>query len=111
MIISLGCKLQLVTKTDPMQNGHNENTGKQIRRDTWLKSSCSKMVALLLLRYRYLSELDLLTQKFTQLVGGVLWLIRDGETYVDESIKIECSDTEETGQCRTRRMFKTETLF
>ncbi|CAL1544365.1 unnamed protein product [Lymnaea stagnalis] len=45
----------------------------------------------------YLSELDLLYQDFTQLVGGVIWLLRDGASYVDESIKIECPDTEETG--------------
>ncbi|XP_046585412.1 LOW QUALITY PROTEIN: N-acetylglucosamine-1-phosphodiester alpha-N-acetylglucosaminidase-like [Haliotis rubra] len=48
----------------------------------------------------YLSELDLLTQHFTQLVGGVLWILREGEIYVDESVKIECSDTEETGTLR-----------
>ncbi|BFZ19226.1 hypothetical protein BsWGS_22265 [Bradybaena similaris] len=45
----------------------------------------------------YLSELDLVLQDFTQLVGGVVWLVRDGENYVDESKAIECSDTEETG--------------
>ncbi|XP_041377182.1 N-acetylglucosamine-1-phosphodiester alpha-N-acetylglucosaminidase-like [Gigantopelta aegis] len=45
----------------------------------------------------YLSEIDLLTQHFTQLVGGVIWLLRDGEKYVKESLKFECSDTEETG--------------
>lgn len=49
---------------------------------------------------RYLSEIDLITEDFQQLVGGVLWLIRDGKSYLDESLKIECSDTEETGrQC------------
>lgn len=45
----------------------------------------------------YLSEIDLITQDFQQLVGGVLWLIRDGKSYLEESLKIECSDTEETG--------------
>ncbi|XP_005095656.1 N-acetylglucosamine-1-phosphodiester alpha-N-acetylglucosaminidase isoform X2 [Aplysia californica] len=45
----------------------------------------------------YLSELDVLLQDFSQLVGGVLWLVRDGESYVDESAKIECPDTETTG--------------
>lgn len=47
---------------------------------------------------RYLSEIDLITQDFQQLVGGVLWLIRDGKSYLEESLKIECSDTEETGE-------------
>ncbi|XP_059156605.1 N-acetylglucosamine-1-phosphodiester alpha-N-acetylglucosaminidase-like [Physella acuta] len=45
----------------------------------------------------YLSELDLLTQDFVQLVGGVIWLVRDGVSYVEESKQIECPDTEETG--------------
>ncbi|XP_062571545.1 N-acetylglucosamine-1-phosphodiester alpha-N-acetylglucosaminidase-like [Saccostrea cucullata] len=45
----------------------------------------------------YLSEIDLITEDFQQLVGGVLWLIRDGKSYLDESLKIECSDMEETG--------------
>lgn len=47
--------------------------------------------------FRYLSELDLLSQGFVQLVGGVIWLVRDGKNYVDESKKLECSNTEETG--------------
>ena len=47
--------------------------------------------------YRYLSEIDLVAENFRQLVGGVIWLIRDGQSYVNESIHIECSDTEETG--------------
>ena len=50
------------------------------------------------LLFRYLSEIDLLTQHFTQLVGGVIWLLRDGETYIKESMEFECSDTEETGK-------------
>ena len=37
-------------------------------------------------------------QDFTQLVGGVIWLLRDGETYVDEAKKVECPDGQETGQ-------------
>ncbi|XP_071824671.1 N-acetylglucosamine-1-phosphodiester alpha-N-acetylglucosaminidase-like isoform X2 [Apostichopus japonicus] len=49
--------------------------------------------------FGYLSEEDVLdeTNPFIQLVGGVGWLIRDGEVYLDESLKAECSDTEETG--------------
>ncbi|PVD20375.1 hypothetical protein C0Q70_18529 [Pomacea canaliculata] len=45
----------------------------------------------------YLSEIDLLRFNFQQLVGGVVWLVRDGQVYVQESQKIECPDSEETG--------------
>ncbi|KAK3085444.1 hypothetical protein FSP39_003398, partial [Pinctada imbricata] len=48
----------------------------------------------------YLSEIDLIAEDFTELVGGVIWLIRDGESYIEESIDIECSDTQETGTLR-----------
>jgi len=34
---------------------------------------------------------------FIQLVSGVIWLIRNGSIYVDESKKAECRETEETG--------------
>lgn len=30
-------------------------------------------------------------------MGGVIWILKDGERYVDESIKVECRDTETTG--------------
>ncbi|ESO95068.1 hypothetical protein LOTGIDRAFT_188920, partial [Lottia gigantea] len=49
----------------------------------------------------YLSELDLITQQFKQLLGGVLWLIRDGEKYIDKSKQMECPDVEETGTIET----------
>lgn len=45
----------------------------------------------------YLSEIDLVAEQFYQLVGGVIWIIRDGKEYISESINIECQDTEETG--------------
>lgn len=44
-----------------------------------------------------MSEIDLVAEDFTQLVGGVIWVIKDGETYVQESIAAECVGTEETG--------------
>ncbi|XP_074646093.1 N-acetylglucosamine-1-phosphodiester alpha-N-acetylglucosaminidase-like [Tubulanus polymorphus] len=47
--------------------------------------------------FGYLSENDLLDYDFSNLVGGVIWLVRKGESYVDASLKAECSDTEETG--------------
>lgn len=47
----------------------------------------------------YLSEEDVLRKEnpFLQLVSGVVWLLRNGSSYVDESKKAECRDTEETG--------------
>lgn len=40
-------------------------------------------------------------------MGGVLWLIRDGKFYLEESIKIECFDIEEIGERGFRyRMFR-----
>lgn len=47
----------------------------------------------------YLSEEDVLRREnsFLQLVSGVVWLLRNGTSYVDESKKAECRDTEETG--------------
>lgn len=47
--------------------------------------------------FGYLSEIDLVKDDFLQLVGGVIWVLKDGEEYVDESIASECRDTEETG--------------
>lgn len=47
----------------------------------------------------YLSEEDVLRKEnpFIQLVSGVVWLLRNGSSYVKESKKAECRDTEETG--------------
>ena len=50
------------------------------------------------LSFSYLSEIDLIAEQFNQLVGGVIWIIRDGKQYISESLKIECQDTEETGK-------------
>ncbi|XP_071957605.1 N-acetylglucosamine-1-phosphodiester alpha-N-acetylglucosaminidase-like [Antedon mediterranea] len=52
--------------------------------------------------FGYLSEEDVenTTNPFIQLVGGVGWLLRNGEVYVDESIKVECDETEETGSAK-----------
>ena len=44
-----------------------------------------------------MSEIDLIAEDFLQLVGGVIWVLKDGEVYVDESIASECGETEETG--------------
>lgn len=47
----------------------------------------------------YLSEEDVLRKEnpFIQLVSGVVWLLRNGSSYVNESKKAECRETEETG--------------
>lgn len=50
---------------------------------------------------RYLSEIDLIADDFLQLVGGVIWVLKDGKVYVDESIAAECGETEETGSLET----------
>ncbi|XP_064610532.1 N-acetylglucosamine-1-phosphodiester alpha-N-acetylglucosaminidase-like [Liolophura sinensis] len=51
--------------------------------------------------FGYLSESFLLETDFLQLVGGVFWVIRDGESHLNESIYLECEDTEETGTLQT----------
>lgn len=47
----------------------------------------------------YLSEEAVIDQEnpFVQLVSGVIWLVRDGESFVNASKKIECEDLQETG--------------
>ncbi|XP_068721629.1 N-acetylglucosamine-1-phosphodiester alpha-N-acetylglucosaminidase-like [Montipora capricornis] len=47
----------------------------------------------------YLTEEDVLRKEnpFLQLISGVVWLLRNGASYVNESKKAECRDTEETG--------------
>ena len=57
-----------------------------------------QFVILFNLFFSYLSEIDLIAEQFNQLVGGVIWIIRDGKQYISESLKIECQDTEETGK-------------
>ena len=49
----------------------------------------------------YLSEQDVThgngSSEFYQLITGVIWILRNGSLYIDESIEAECQDTEETG--------------
>ncbi|XP_006895303.1 PREDICTED: LOW QUALITY PROTEIN: N-acetylglucosamine-1-phosphodiester alpha-N-acetylglucosaminidase [Elephantulus edwardii] len=47
----------------------------------------------------YLSEEEVLNTEnpFVQLVSGVVWLIRNGSTYINESLATECDQTQETG--------------
>lgn len=47
----------------------------------------------------YLSE-EMVDQKenpFIQLISGVIWILRNGSIYINESKKAECRETEETG--------------
>ena len=48
---------------------------------------------------RYLSQDDVLDQSnpFVQLVSGVVWLLRNGEVYINQSLMAECDKTQETG--------------
>lgn len=50
--------------------------------------------------FSYLSEDDVLDQvnPFVQLISGVVWLLRNGEIYISESIQAECDKTQETGK-------------
>lgn len=34
---------------------------------------------------------------FVQLVSGVVWLLRNGEVYINHSLTAECDKTQETG--------------
>nr|6PKI_A Chain A, N-acetylglucosamine-1-phosphodiester alpha-N-acetylglucosaminidase [Danio rerio]6PKI_B Chain B, N-acetylglucosamine-1-phosphodiester alpha-N-acetylglucosaminidase [Danio rerio]6PKI_C Chain C, N-acetylglucosamine-1-phosphodiester alpha-N-acetylglucosaminidase [Danio rerio]6PKI_D Chain D, N-acetylglucosamine-1-phosphodiester alpha-N-acetylglucosaminidase [Danio rerio] len=52
--------------------------------------------------FGYLSEDDILDQEnpFVQLISGVVWLLRKGEIYINESIQAESDKTQETGNFR-----------
>ncbi|XP_077991683.1 N-acetylglucosamine-1-phosphodiester alpha-N-acetylglucosaminidase-like [Glandiceps talaboti] len=49
--------------------------------------------------FGYLSQEEVIDSKtpFRQLVAGVIWLLRDGEVYINQSKYIECEDTQTTG--------------
>lgn len=48
---------------------------------------------------RYLSQEEVLDQSnpFVQLISGVVWLLRDGQVYINQSLEVECDKTQETG--------------
>jgi len=46
--------------------------------------------------FGYIPEIDSAKQSFVNLVGGVLWLVRNGESYVDVSKVTECPDAQST---------------
>ncbi|KTF89692.1 hypothetical protein cypCar_00002129 [Cyprinus carpio] len=39
-----------------------------------------------------------LVNPFVQLISGVVWLLRNGEIYISESIQAECDETQKTGK-------------
>ncbi|XP_055933839.1 N-acetylglucosamine-1-phosphodiester alpha-N-acetylglucosaminidase-like [Argiope bruennichi] len=45
----------------------------------------------------YVSEENVLSGNLLQLVGGVIWILRNGTGFVNVSKKLECEKTEETG--------------
>ncbi|XP_069800772.1 N-acetylglucosamine-1-phosphodiester alpha-N-acetylglucosaminidase [Dendropsophus ebraccatus] len=49
--------------------------------------------------FGYLSEEEVLNTEnpFVQLVSGVVWLLRNGQVYIEESKKVECDKTQNTG--------------
>ncbi len=51
----------------------------------------------------YISDEDIHNEEnpFRQLVSGIIWLVRNGTNYVNESMIIECSDNEDTGSMKT----------
>ncbi|XP_036930218.1 N-acetylglucosamine-1-phosphodiester alpha-N-acetylglucosaminidase-like [Acanthopagrus latus] len=53
--------------------------------------------------FGYLSQDDVLDQSnpFVQLVSGVVWLLRNGEVYINQSLMAECDKTQETGNFHT----------
>ncbi|CAJ1063120.1 N-acetylglucosamine-1-phosphodiester alpha-N-acetylglucosaminidase-like [Xyrichtys novacula] len=53
--------------------------------------------------FGYLSQEDVLDKlnPFIQLISGVVWLLRNGEVYIDQSLKSECDETQETGNFQT----------
>ena len=49
---------------------------------------------------RYLSQEDVLDQSnpFVQLVSGVVWLLRNGEVYINQSLEAECDELVDQGK-------------
>lgn len=85
-----GCLGNVVSEGRPVRNSRGvQNAQFGIRSDGSLV-------------FGYLSEEDVLQQKspFVELVSGVVWLLRDGQVYVNHSLQAECDKTQETGSLR-----------
>lgn len=65
----------------------------------------------ILLPLRYLSQEDVSDQSnpFVQLVSGVVWLLRNGEVYINQSLVAECDETQETGAYQTVNLTQIQT--
>jgi exopolysaccharide biosynthesis protein len=46
----------------------------------------------------YISEEEILDGSYRQLISGVLWLVRNGTNYVNESMGLECASHQDTGK-------------
>uniref|UniRef100_UPI0037E82893 N-acetylglucosamine-1-phosphodiester alpha-N-acetylglucosaminidase-like n=1 Tax=Semicossyphus pulcher TaxID=241346 RepID=UPI0037E82893 len=53
--------------------------------------------------FGYLSQEDVVDKSnpFVQLVSGVVWLLRNGEVYINQSLTAECGETQDTGLLHT----------
>ena len=49
----------------------------------------------------YIHERDILSGSYRQLVSGVIWLVRNGTNYVNESMQLECASHQNTGKMST----------
>ena len=49
----------------------------------------------------YIPEEDILNGSFRQLVSGVIWLVRNGSNYVNESMHLESASNQNTGKMST----------
>ncbi|KAI4890688.1 hypothetical protein NFI96_033746 [Prochilodus magdalenae] len=82
-----GCLGNIVSDGSLVQNsGGVQNAQFGIRKDGTLV-------------FGYLSEEDVLDKvnPFVQLISGVVWLLRAGKVYINESMQAECDKTQETG--------------
>lgn len=49
----------------------------------------------------YIHEKDVLNGSYRQLISGVIWLVRNGTNYVNESMQLECASHQNTGKMST----------
>lgn len=49
----------------------------------------------------YISEEDVINHSYRQLIAGVIWLVRNGTNYVNESMQLECASHQDTGRMAT----------
>jgi N-acetylglucosamine-1-phosphodiester alpha-N-acetylglucosaminidase len=58
----------------------------------------NSFTSVVVMLFSYIPENEVLEDSFQQLVGGVIWLVRNGEVYVDDSKIAECPETQLTGK-------------